>query len=202
MTDSASSKKKPEAVVAVCQELYLGPVNASNIDQLKMLNRTNLPVRYQDKFYKTVLATPPTITKLAYFKDVIVGNICCREELVSPERALLGEKNSSAPIAAKTPASAKHVYIMTLGVLAAYRNRGIGSGMLKHVLERAEADGYLSIYLHVHTANAYAIDFYRRHGFENIGKIEDYYKRVTPRDCFVLARRLNFWNIIINHYTS
>ena len=192
MTDSASSKKKPEAVVAVCQELYLGPVNASNIDQLRCSTAQFCQFVIRINFIRQYSQRHRRLQSWRTSRDVIVGNICCREELVSPERALLGEKNSSAPIAAKTPASAKHVYIMTLGVLAAYRNRGIGSGMLKHVLERAEADGYLSIYLHVHTANAYAIDFYRRHGFENIGKIEDYYKRVTPPDCFVLARRLNF----------
>ncbi len=190
MTDSTSDKKKQGSVVKINRQLYLGAVNANNVDQLKALNRSILPVRYQDSFYKNVLTTPPALTKLAYFKDVIVGNICCREELVSPQGALAGEKTSATPLSAKIPTSSKHVYMMTLGVLAAYRNRGIGSAMLKYVIDRAASDGYQSIYLHVHTANDYAIQFYERNGFENIGKIEGYYKRVTPPDCFVLVKTL------------
>ena len=195
--------KKPDMVVKLTDKIYLGPINDKNVDQLRMLNRTILPVRYAQKFYDNVLLTPPSLTKLAYFKDVIVGNVCCREEKMSPREAAAAVPSGSA--AATTPSftpsdissksnndtKSKHVYVMTLGVLAPYRGRGVGKAMVHYVIERAQRDGYASVYLHVHTANEFAVDFYKSLGFDVVGKIQGYYKRIDPPDCFVLARALN-----------
>lgn len=42
------------------------------------------------------------------------------------------------------------------------------------------------ITLHVHTANQTALDFYTRHGFENIQLIQNYYKRLQPSSAYLL----------------
>ena len=44
------------------------------------------------------------------------------------------------------------------------------------------------MYLHVHVINDDALAFYQRLGFEIIGKLENYYKRISPPDCFVLSQ--------------
>lgn len=73
------------------------------------------------------------LAKLAYCNDIVVGAVCCRIDLVGNQRKL---------------------YIMTLGCLAPYRRLGIGSVMLKHVLQYVENDGnFDSIYLWVCLAN-------------------------------------------------
>ena len=64
---------------------------------------------------------------LAYYNDIVVGAVCCRIDVLDGSRRL---------------------YIMTLGCLAPYRKRGIGSTMLEHVLKFVENDGdFHSIFL-------------------------------------------------------
>ena len=135
----------------------------------------------------------------------------------------------------------KKLYIMTIGVLVAYRQRGVGRKLLNLLLDAAakmpeiarhprrkktsrtrkrkavslclecpgvawpsenarpvslslclvdrkrerkrhfspRRDLQALVYLHVQTSNEGALDFYNKAGFEKIGKIENYYKRIT-----------------------
>lgn len=112
---------------------------------------------------------------------LVVGAICTR---IEPSKDDSSTSNSK-------------LYIMTLGVLAAYRGRGIGSKLLQSVLDyyKQEKDGALlsevqEIYLHVQTNNHDAIHFYHRFGFEQGVKIENYYKRLDPSDCYIVYKKL------------
>mmetsp|Transcript_26398 Transcript_26398/g.69346 ORF Transcript_26398/g.69346 Transcript_26398/m.69346 type:complete len:83 (+) Transcript_26398:338-586(+) len=79
---------------------------------------------------------------------------------------------------------------MTLGVLAPYRSCGIGSSLLRQTLKEADEDENVDeVYLHVQTSNHDALEFYQRFGFEQKEKILNYYKRIDPPDCYVMARR-------------
>ena len=88
------------------------------------------------------------------------------------------------------------LYIMTLGVLAAYRNHGIGSKLVKSVLDyfTEQKDEKFSqvdeIMLHVQSNNDDAIKFYEKMGFEKGELVEGYYKRIDPPDCYVLKKKL------------
>ena len=66
---------------------------------------------------------------------------------------------------------------------------------MEHVLEEVQTDKQFkhlkSVYLNVQTDNAAALQFYEKFGFENVKKIEGYYRRITPPDCFVLRRPLS-----------
>jgi len=145
----------------------LGDVTPHNIKQLKRLNQVVFPVTYNDKFYKDVLEVGE-LAKLAYFNDIVVGAVCCREDKTDGQRRL---------------------YIMTLGCLAPYRRLGIGSVMLKHVLQICENEGnFDNIYLHVQVNNDGAIAFYDKFGFEIVEKKDNYYKRIEPADAYVLQK--------------
>ena len=142
-----------------------------NLKQLKLLNAAIFPIRYQDKFYKDCMACGE-VTQLAYHNDVLVGAIACRLEM-------------------KIGGDGARLYIMTLGVLAPYRELGIGTHLLEHALGEAMGDPNIEdAYLHVQTNNDGAIRFYGRHGFEVTEKICNYYKRIDPPDCYVLRRHL------------
>lgn len=81
---------------------------------------------------------------------------------------------------------------MTIGVLVEYRCRGIGRRLLDVFLANAAKKPDVKVvYLHVQTSNAAALSFYGAAGFETLGKLENYYTKITPSDCFVLAKCLD-----------
>lgn len=88
----------------------------------------------------------------------------------------------------------KRLYIVTLGCLVTYRKRGIGTKMMKHVLEKVshcDTSKITSIFLHVQTSNEDAIKFYNKFGFEIAGEVPDYYRSLTPSNAYVLEKILD-----------
>ena len=90
------------------------------------------------------------------------------------------------------------MYIMTLGVYAPHRSRGIGSRLLAHSLnEASEDENIVDAYLHVQTNNEEAIKFYCDPGgkfaFEKGKVIEKYYKRIEPDSAVVLRLDMRKW---------
>lgn len=146
----------------------LGDITKHNIKLMRRLNQAIFPVNYNEKFYKDVLEAGE-LARLAFYNDVVVGAVCCRIENVDSERRL---------------------YIMTLGCLFTYRRLGIGTTLLKHVLDYAFKKGIDNIYLHVQINNTGAIDFYKKFGFEIVDTKEDYYKRIEPSSALVLKKQL------------
>lgn len=104
------------------------------------------------------------------------------------------------------------LYIMTLGVLSAYRRCGIGlfksslsfsfflliilynnikigSKLIEFVFDKVKSIPNLyDIYLNVHVKNEDAIKFYQKFGFEIVETIPDYYKQIQPTDAHVLRK--------------
>ena len=81
---------------------------------------------------------------------------------------------------------------MTLGCLAPYRRLGIGTKMLRHVMDIVEKDGnFDSVVLHVQVSNDVALEFYKRFGFEVVETKEAYYKRIEPADAHVLEKKID-----------
>ena len=62
---------------------------------------------------------------------------------------------------------------------------------MQHIIQAATAHakpGVSSIYLHVQTSNDGAKAFYERHGFKMVRTHENYYKKITPHDAWILQR--------------
>lgn len=151
----------------------LGELTQHNIKQLRIINRTVFPVVYTDKFYIELLKNPQ-FCRLAYFNDIVVGAVCYRLENIA------GCDN------------AKNCYIMTLGCLAPYRRYGIGAMLLQHVLKRCMKNKQIrTIFLHVHVENEEAVAFYKKFGFDITGKVENYYKRLSPQDAYIVEKQLD-----------
>ena len=114
----------------------LKAVTDGNVKDLKKLNLLLFPdVYYSPTFYKDVLASG-FYSRLAYIGDHPVGMVGCSIEAQEGD----GEQFNLA--------------IMTIGVLAQYRSEGVGSLMMRHILNVATHDDRIrSIYLHVKVRN-------------------------------------------------
>ncbi len=63
----------------------------------------------------------------------------------------------------------RHVGILGIGLLAEYRNRGIGPALLTHTIEAASAVGVTRIELEVYASNTRALRLFERAGFVTEG---------------------------------
>jgi GNAT superfamily N-acetyltransferase len=70
-------------------------------------------------------------------------------------------------LAPRHPDRAPHLYLPCMGVIGGRQGAGLGSAMLRHRLERADADG-LAAYLEASSPRSRAL--YQRHGFEDLGQ--------------------------------
>ena len=69
--------------------------------------------------------------------------------------------------------------------------RCAGSELLRQALDAvAKLSDVKEVYLHVWTANDDARRFYERHGFEVAETVPNYYRVISPPDCFVLRKLL------------
>lgn len=145
-------------------------VREKNLEQLKLLNSVIFPIRYQERMYQDVLACG--LSQYAYHNDVLVGAIACRAEKVAGGKGVV-------------------LYILTLGVLAPYRGRGVGTRLLERALAQAAQDPNIAeAQLHVQVSNEEAINFYKRFGFKVRGTVQGYYKRLDPPDAVLLVKDL------------
>merc|ERR1712141_697558 len=175
MTKTASVMSTNENEKDKNTRIDLGDVTPHNIKLLKKVNQVVFPIVYHDKFYKDVLEAGE-LAKLAYYNDVVVGAVCCRIDLTTTEDGQTKRK----------------LYIMTLGCLAPYRRLGIGTKMLRHVMDIVEKDGnFDSVVLHVQVSNEGALQFYQGFGFEVVETKEAYYKRIEPADAHVLEKKID-----------
>ena len=107
------SQEKPERRVATL-DVKFGNLTPKNFEQLRILNYLTLPVIYSENFYD-LLKSMQRYSKFAYVKDVLVGAISCKEDIVE--------------------GGVKQCYIMTITVLKPYRRYGIASKLLEQAIQ-------------------------------------------------------------------
>uniref|UniRef100_A0A7S4IVJ0 N-acetyltransferase domain-containing protein n=1 Tax=Odontella aurita TaxID=265563 RepID=A0A7S4IVJ0_9STRA len=173
-------------------DVEFGGITADNVGQLRLVNTSCFPVSYNDAFYKEVVKRrDEDLCKFAYWNGFVIGAICARIEPCPDSEGR------------------SRLYIMTLGVLAAYRGREVGRKLVQSVLDfyeenKDKEDGggakqqqqqpmstVDEVALHVQINNDDAMKFYiEGFGFEKGPMIENYYKRVDPPHCYLLSKKL------------
>ncbi|KAL1752712.1 acyl-CoA N-acyltransferase [Schizophyllum commune] len=150
--------------------ISFAPPTSNNLGTVRKLNSVLFPIKYSEKFYESIQKPElEDFCKLVYYNDVPVGTICCRIEPEGNEAKL---------------------YIMTMGILAPYRSREVGSRALRSILDAAKAHTkpkISKVYLHVQVNNEGAKRFYEKHGFKETELQKDYYKKIEPHDAWVLT---------------
>jgi ribosomal protein S18 acetylase RimI-like enzyme len=161
-------------------KIDFGAITDNNVEILRKVNTACFPISYNDNFYKDVVSRQDEgLNKFAYYGGFVVGAVCTRIE----------------PLA--SDASRTRLYIMTLGVLAAYRGREVGTQLIQSVMDHYEekkGDEFETvdeIALHVQISNDDAIRFYTdRFGFVKGDMVENYYRRIDPPHCYLLYKKL------------
>lgn len=142
----------------------LVPIAAHTTEGIRALHAALFPVSYSDAFYTRLLSSPsPQLNRVLVLGDRTVGAVTCRIEQDA-------------------------VVIMTLGVGKGVRRQGLGSLLLRHVEREVEKLGVSEIRLHVQENNERALAFYAKHGYCVREYLENYYKRIEPRGCYLLSK--------------
>ena len=168
--------------------------------QLRKVNLACFPVQYQETFYKDVLTNSEGLCKFAYWNGFVVGAACARIETIPDQKETAETQQAKQEKSKKNSPNnqPKRIYIMTLGVLAAYRNLQIGTQLIQSILdhyeqnkENAEFRNVQEMTLHVQISNDDAMKFYQtRFGFERGEMVENYYRRIDPPHCYKLYKKL------------
>lgn len=195
-TDSAASFGS--TLTPLPPQVELRPCGKDDIAQLKRLTSLLLPIPYPDKFYREITEDHVTsdITTLAVWHDDpstkgrengrLIGAIRCRL-LASPPTSGQSRQKDGSPM----------LYLSTLVLLSPYRSHGIATHMLHMLTKRAvENYGVSSVGAHVWEANTDGLDWYRKRGFREVAREEDYYRRLDPSRAVVVQRDVAVMDLI------
>lgn len=73
--------------------------------------------------------------------------------------------------------SVDDIHITNIVTKKVYRNHGIGTKLLNHLITTAKAKKLSSLTLEVNETNKSAISLYKKHHFQKIGQRKNYYKQ-------------------------
>lgn len=142
------------------------------IERLKVIDKYLFPVKYSDSHYATLAQTGfHHFNLMAYYHDALVGIVTARLEHTEEEGVL-------------------RLYVMTIGVLKAYRRLGIAAHLMQRIIDTLatkEAEHTVShIALHVQVGSEAAYNFYKGFDFVDKGIVKDYYTDLEERDAHLL----------------
>ncbi|MER6947512.1 GNAT family N-acetyltransferase [Nonomuraea sp. NPDC000554] len=138
--------------------------------------------RLQSHFYRPLLTHPAAEAYLVGSREgasvwltLAAGQTPNEEPSDAPEagsNSVFGENGArllalGQALAPRHPDREPHLYLPCMGVVSGRQGAGLGSAMLRHRLERADADG-LAAYLEASSPRSRAL--YQRHGFEDLGE--------------------------------
>ena len=85
---------------------------------------------------------------------------------------------------------AGEAHILNLAIHPEHQGRGLGKGMIEHLMQLAEQHGADTAFLEVRPSNVTAIRLYDSLGFNQVGLRKDYYPLEQGReDALIMARR-------------
>lgn len=151
---------------------------------LESLHRTFLEVHYDALFYDELEHDIGCVSLVALVGDDVVGVATARDrvddELGWARRQLAYWFGGPRP-----------GYIMTLGVLPAFRGRGIGSSLLRELCLVLGAMGCSEVQLHCLASNVAGRALYTAHGFDVTAALAGFYTFGGQRhDAVSMASRL------------
>jgi ribosomal-protein-alanine N-acetyltransferase len=119
-----------------------------------------------------------SLEKECFDKDAFDKDIFLEFYETEPYGFLVGEYNDKliGYVIISTRRNTRNGEIISIAVSPEYRKRGIGSSLLKKSLEVLKSKNVENVRLIVRKSNMIAQNFYRKHKFEEVEFIKNYYK--------------------------
>ena len=159
-------------------KISIGPVNDGNLQILRAMTCSLLPVRYSDKFFKECVTDPRNegLSAVVSYAGKVVGWIRCRIE----------------PFPNGMNRTSDQIYVQVLAVLAPYRRLGMATELLSNVLQQAAEREIKasSIYAHVWERNEDGLEWYGKRGFRQVILQPAYYTRLKPSGAWLVRRQV------------
>lgn len=173
---------------ALPPNVELVPLTDDLMPSFKRLLALTLPVSYPPAFFTESLEEPfHSLTLMALWhaapttkipeqnpqKPRLVGAIRCR---------ILPSAN---------------LYISTISLLAPYRSHGIATHLLQRIAAKAsELHGVRCITAHVWEVNEDGLEWYKKRGFEIIGREDAYYNKLKPSGAILVRKWIGVADLI------
>ncbi|KAF4549895.1 Pre-mRNA-splicing factor cwf24-like protein [Elsinoe fawcettii] len=192
------------------------PFSQEHLSPFKRINSLLLPIPYNKSFYDEIISDPVTasISVAAVWRDdlttlaagKVIGGIRCR--ILTPsstgiEKGIAtsfpsytpGSGHRTRPDAGSTADGEKILYISSLTLLSPYRGHGVANALLESVERVAmEKYGIAVTGAHVWVANEEGLEWYRKRGFKEVRREDEYYRRLDPMGALVIRREITATN--------
>ncbi|KAJ7982664.1 histone acetyltransferase MCC1 [Quillaja saponaria] len=153
------------------------PIRPSDLEILEHLHGNLFPIRYESEFFQNVVNGRDIVSWGAVDRsrpngqsDDLIGFVTARVVLAKESEIgdMIGYDSSKS--------DQTLVYILTLGVVDAYRNLGIASSLIREVIKYASSiPTCRAVYLHVISYNNPAIYLYKKMSFKCVRMLQDFY---------------------------
>ena len=144
-------------------DIEIVPIAAEHIEAFHRV----LDVVARERKYLAFLEAPPLEQARAFIMNNIAMN---NVQLVALAG---GELVGWSDVLPKDRPIHSHVGVLGVGVLPAFRGRGLGAALMRAALQAAQGRGYVRIELTVRANNARAIALYEKFGFTREGICRD-----------------------------
>jgi ribosomal protein S18 acetylase RimI-like enzyme len=170
------------------------PLSEELIPSFKRLNALLLPIAYPQSFYAETMTEPHhSITLMALWHPA-PSNTGLATTTVEKPRLIGAIRCRILPSA--------NLYISTIGVLSPYRSYGIALHLLNKIIVKASREhGVKCITAHVWEANEDGLEWYKKRGFEIVGKEHGYYRKLKPSGAILVRKWIGVGDLLGNPVT-
>jgi RimJ/RimL family protein N-acetyltransferase len=122
----------------------------------KLEQEITLTIEQEKEWIHSFLASENSLLLIAEYDNEIIGNI----DLTGNRRKIM-----------------EHTAVIGMGMLKEWINSGLGTALLKSVIQWAKENPLLELlWLQVYTENELGLNLYRKMGFEDNGIIKNFFK--------------------------
>ena len=143
--------------------IQIHKMTIQDLEQIYHILNTEFDDFWNENLLKSVIENPNSKCIMAKSNDEIVGFACIWKAV-------------------------DDIHVTNIVVKKIYRNQGIGSLLLKELIEISNKENVVSITLEVNASNLPAQNLYEKYGFKVLGRRKKYYNGIE--DAIIMTKNL------------